>query len=206
MRPGDEEAVDDGSRDSNDFHCSFVFFLLLFHDWDFSMIIINQLSRLLYNEEHAEFVDIPSGALTIFHAEATCYSCDLKTDESDLTKTHQPDDETLIHHGIEYHVYEFVYIHPSRNTNLLDIGQITAIEDDNISVTFLGRYDSFVHQQQKNENDGERDDVLVCDEVMHQFIFAIQVSPTFHRGACFSPTRRASFRLTSSMVYAMCFI
>jgi len=25
MRPGDEEAVDDGSRDSNDFHCSFVF-------------------------------------------------------------------------------------------------------------------------------------------------------------------------------------
>ena len=24
MRPGDEEAVDDGSRDSNDFHCSFV--------------------------------------------------------------------------------------------------------------------------------------------------------------------------------------
>ena len=25
MRPGDEEVTDDGSRDSNDFHCSYVF-------------------------------------------------------------------------------------------------------------------------------------------------------------------------------------
>jgi DNA (cytosine-5)-methyltransferase 1 len=164
MRPGDEEAVDDGSRDSNDFHCSSVFSLL------YSLFIINQLSRLLYNEEHAEFIDIPSDALTVSHAEATCYSCDLKADESDLMKIHQPDDETLVYHGIEYHIHEFVYIHPSRNTNLLDIGQITAIEDDNVSVTFLARYDSFVRQQQKSENEHS---VLVFDEVCNQFIFAI---------------------------------
>ena len=126
---------------------------------------------MLYNEEHAEFVDIPSDALTISHAEATCYSCDLKADESNLMKIHQPDDETLVYHGIEYHIHEFVYIHPSKNTNLLDIGQITAIKDDNISITFLARYDSFVRQQQKSENDREHDSVLVFDEVMQSVHF-----------------------------------
>ncbi|KIM49346.1 hypothetical protein M413DRAFT_15448 [Hebeloma cylindrosporum] len=120
MRPGDEEALDDGSRDSNDFHCS-----------------------LRYNEEHAEFVDIPSDALAISNSEATCYSCELKADECDVMKVHHPDDNSLICHGIEYHTHEFVYIHPSKNTKLLSIGQITAIEDDNVFVTFLGRYDSF---------------------------------------------------------------
>ena len=80
---------------------------------------------------------------------------------------HQPDDGTLIHHGIEYHIHEFVYVHPSRNTNLLDIGQITAVDNNNVSVTFLGRYDSFVHQQQKIDNHGEYDaNTLVFDEVL----------------------------------------
>ncbi|KAF8965236.1 S-adenosyl-L-methionine-dependent methyltransferase [Flammula alnicola] len=128
LRPGEEEIVDDGSHDSNDFHCG-----------------------LLYDDENAAFTDLPPTALAVDSESGckSCYFCDLQDKVSDMKRPQHPDADTVVLHGITYHVDDFVYLHPSGDTKLLDIGQILKIDDLEVHVQLLGRHDDFVLQQKK---------------------------------------------------------
>ncbi|KDR81704.1 hypothetical protein GALMADRAFT_239835 [Galerina marginata CBS 339.88] len=131
MRPGDEEIEDDGSPDSNDFHCG-----------------------LMYDEEETVFLDIPTNALKSDpeNKSQSCYACDFKADQDQLSKVNHAGPDTITVHGIDYHTFDFVYIHPSNDTMVLDIVQITKIRKLQVYVTLLGRYDDFVQYQESQGN------------------------------------------------------
>lgn len=158
LKPGEGETLDDGSHDSNDFHCGYV----LLAD-NFFLIEINTIFRLFYDEEHVAFLDIPDNALEVNKMGYTCFSCEAKEDLVHLTTTKRPDSATCVINGISYHVHDFVYVHPSNSSKLLDICQITKIYDDSdqVGITLLGRYDEYVEYQKCQNNDLG----LISDEV-----------------------------------------
>ncbi|KAF8163400.1 S-adenosyl-L-methionine-dependent methyltransferase [Crassisporium funariophilum] len=122
---GDEEVADDGSHDANDFHCG-----------------------LMYDEENAAFINLPKGALTVDLGsnDHSCYSCNLKKKESKLQDM-LVTEGSIVLHGVQYHVHDFVYVHPSGHSKVLDIAQITSIGTSQISIHYLGRYDDYVAKQ-----------------------------------------------------------
>ncbi|PPR01483.1 hypothetical protein CVT26_015106 [Gymnopilus dilepis] len=136
-----QEVVDDGSSDSNDFFCSH-----------------------LYDEEMVAFVDIPEGALTVTRdgPSKSCFSCLHKAKEDSLADIMIGTEETTIY-GIKYHVHDFVYIHPGLTSGsiLLEIGQITKFQKQQVAVRLLGRYDEYVKYQKKLQSS---DCDLIADE------------------------------------------
>lgn len=118
----------------------------------------------MYDEEHASFFDLPQDALTVFDYKS-CHSCDSRAAEAQIEKDVQTD-LGVVHHGIHYHLDDFVFIHPSdHQSKLLDIGQIIKFKGKlpllEIHVHYLGRYDEYVIQQQGRLEDLD----LVSDEV-----------------------------------------
>ncbi|KAF8201752.1 C5-DNA-methyltransferase [Pholiota molesta] len=138
MQPGDDEVVDDGSHVSNDFHCG-----------------------LFYDTNDASFTDIPTTALEIDVEHKSCFACDLQDNHTKKMETKHSNDNTLNFNGMIYHIHDYVYIIPSGDTKLLDIGQIISIDQLKVHVHLLGRYDDYVHQQRKASINDSR---LIFDE------------------------------------------
>lgn len=159
LKPGDEEQVDDACHDANDFHCGQVILYVQ------SRIIgvYHSLKSLMYDEEHASFLDLPRDALTVFDYKS-CHSCDSRATETQLTMDLQTD-IGVIHHQVHYHLHDFVFIHPTDQSKLLNIGQITKFKGKLpnlvVYIRYLGRYDDYV-MQQKSELEGLE---LALDEV-----------------------------------------
>ena len=122
----------------------------------------------MYDEEHVSFSDLPHDALTVFNYKS-CHSCDSRATEAQLEKDVQTD-IGVVHHGVHYHVDDFIFIHPrSGQSKLLDIGQITKFKGKlpnmEIHIRYLGRYDDYVMQQKKGFEDLE----LALDEVRYLY-------------------------------------
>jgi len=160
LKPGDEEEVDDASCDANDFHCGQVMLYILAKNIQNSIF---PLESLMYDEEHASVFDIPQDALTVFDYKS-CHSCDSQVAEGQLKKDIWTD-FGVIHHGVHYHLDDFVFIHPTEQTKLLDIGQITKFKGKlpnmEVHICYLGRYDDYVMQQKNRLEDLQ----LALDEV-----------------------------------------
>ena len=121
----------------------------------------------MYDEEHVSFSDLPHDALTVFDYKS-CHSCVSRATEVQLEEDVQTD-IGVIHHGVQYHVDEFVFIHPTGQSKLLDIGQITKFKGKlpnmEIHIRHLGRYDDYVMQQKRGSEDLE----LALDEVRYLY-------------------------------------
>jgi DNA (cytosine-5)-methyltransferase 1 len=158
LKPGDEEQPDDACYDANDFHCGQV--ILYF-------IKVIQLKysfeSLMYDEEHVSFFDLPDDALTVFDYKS-CHSCNSRATEARVEKDFQTD-TGVIHHGVHYHLDDFVFLHPTDQSKLLDIGQIINFEGKlpnmEVHIHYLGRYDDYVLKQKGVLEDLE----LALDEV-----------------------------------------
>lgn len=125
-------------------------------------MFLSLLFRLFYDTDDASFTDIPTNALEIDVEHKSCFACDLRDEHSEKMETKQLNDDTLNLNGTTYHVYDYVYVIPSGDTKLLDIGQIVSIDQLEVHVHLLGRYDDYVHQQRKSSVDDSR---LIFDEV-----------------------------------------
>ena len=130
------------------------------------LIVVNQVGfSHLYDEEMVAFVDIPEGALTVTRdgPSKSCFSCLHKAKEDSLADIIIGTEETTIY-GIKYHVHDFVYIHPGLTSGsiLLEIGQITKFQKQQVAVRLLGRYDEYVKYQKKLQSS---DCDLIADEV-----------------------------------------
>lgn len=97
------------------------------------------------------------------HGYKSCFSCDLDINREQKKIIENPDDDTMILHGITFHVTDFVFICPSDDSKILEIGQIIRILGDQIEVAFLERYDDYVYYQKEHEAPNHED--LKYDEV-----------------------------------------
>ena len=109
------------------------------------------LESLMYDDEHVSFSDLPHDALTVFDYKS-CHSCNSKATEVQLENDVQTD-IGVVHHGVHYHADDFVFILPTGQSKLLDIGQITKFKGKlpnmEIHIRRLGRYDDYVMQQKR---------------------------------------------------------
>ena len=125
------------------------------------------LESLMYDDEHVSFSDLPHDALTVFDYKS-CHSCDSKATEVQMENDVRTD-IGVVHHGVHYHADDFVFILPTGQSKLLDIGQITKFKgklpDMEIHIRHLGRYDDYVMRQKKRLEDLE----LSLDEVRYVF-------------------------------------
>jgi DNA (cytosine-5)-methyltransferase 1 len=126
--------------------------------------------RLFYDTNDASFTDIPTTALEIDVEHKSCFACDLQDNHTKKMETKHSNDNTLNLNGMIYHIHDYVYIIPSGDTKLLDIGQIISIDQLKVHVHLLGRYDDYVHQQRKASINDSR---LIFDEVCHQVYLTI---------------------------------
>ncbi|KJA27122.1 hypothetical protein HYPSUDRAFT_212781 [Hypholoma sublateritium FD-334 SS-4] len=158
MRSDEEEVEDDGDTKSNDFHCG-----------------------LLYDDDNATFADLPPDALSVEPDQKSCFSCDLP-DSTAATEEAQVDDDSLILHGTTYHLSDFVYVIPSNQTKLLDIGQLIKITKLKVVVRLLGRYDEYVAEQKSSGDDED----LISDE-RRLFFTEQELTVPFHKldGICY---------------------
>lgn len=90
----------------------------------------------------------------------SCFSCNLRGSAS-ATEEAQVHDDSLDLHGTTYHLSDFVYVIPSNQTKLLDIGQLIKITKLKVVVRLLGRYDAYVAEQESSDDDED----LISDEV-----------------------------------------
>ena len=104
------------------------------------------LESLMYDDEHVSFSDLPHDALTVFDYKS-CHSCDSRAREAQLENDVETD-IGVVHHGVHYHADDFVFILPTDQSKLLDIGQITKFKGElpnmEIRIRHLGRYDDYV--------------------------------------------------------------
>ena len=119
----------------------------------------------MYDEEHVSFSDLPHDALTVFDYKS-CHSCVSRVTEAQVQEDFQTD-IGVIHHGVHYHLNDFVFIHPTDQSKLLDIGQITKFKGKlpnmEVHIHYLGRYDDYVTRQKGGLED------LALDEVSFTF-------------------------------------
>ena len=119
----------------------------------------------MYDDEHVSFSDLPHDALTVFDYKS-CHSCDSRAREAQLENDVETD-IGVVHHGVHYHADDFVFILPTDQSKLLDIGQITKFKGElpnmEIRIRHLGRYDDYVMQQKERLEDLE----LALDEVRY---------------------------------------
>ena len=131
----------------------------------------------MYDDEHVSFSDLPRDALTVFEYKS-CHSCDSRSKEAQLENDVQTDNG-VVHHGVHYHADDFVFILPSGQSKLLDIGQITKFKGKlpnvEIHIRHLGRYDDYVMQQKKRSEDPE----LAMDEVRCLYFSTIVFKKSF---------------------------
>ena len=125
----------------------------------------------MYDEEHVSFSDLPHDALTVFDYKS-CHSCDSRATEVHLEKDVQTD-IGVVHHGVHYHLDDFVFIHPTGQSKLLVIGQITKfrgkLPNTEIHIRHLGRYDDYVMQQKRGLEDLE----MALDEVKYLYFLLL---------------------------------
>ena len=111
----------------------------------------------MYDEDLTSFEDLPPEALTIDEdmEPKSCYSCTLKEEEDSKNgvRLSEVEDEVVVH-GETYHVHDFVFLHPRRESIVLDVGQIMQVTGYNKAITvqvrYMGRYDDYVLEQRKN--------------------------------------------------------
>jgi DNA (cytosine-5)-methyltransferase 1 len=117
----------------------------------------------MYDEEHVSFFDLPQDALAVFDYQS-CHSCDSRAAETQLEKDVKTD-IGVVHYGVHYHLDDFIFIHPTGQSKLLDIGQITKFKGKlpnlEVHIRYLGRYDDYVIQQKSELEDLE----LALDDV-----------------------------------------
>lgn len=159
------------------------------------------LESLMYDDEHVSFSDLPHDALTVFDYKS-CHSCNSKATEVQLENDVQTD-IGVVHHGVHYHADDFVFILPTGQSKLLDIGQITKFKGKlpnmEIHIRRLGRYDDYVMQQKKM-----LDLELTLDEVRCLFFHYCLLKITFSLSAdCFIIMGHLLFQLINLMVYVM---
>ena len=100
--------------------------------------------RSLYcRDDDTAFVDLPDNALNVEEDEQSCFACRLKQEKEKAMEVHLGLGSLMVH-GMEYHVYDFIYFIPSHATKLLGIAQIIKIAQSNVIVCLLGRYDEFI--------------------------------------------------------------
>ncbi|KAF9469258.1 hypothetical protein BDZ94DRAFT_1244081 [Collybia nuda] len=143
MGPGDEEIPDDGKPDSNDFHCA-----------------------LVWSEENADFLDLPTKTeledlLPAGEPSTPCFSCALKAREAELEQLRIiPNGFTQ--YGVDYHLYDFIYILPHDSSGVLEIAQILKIKGKlpilHLTVQRYGRYNDLTSKSNTGESG------LVSDE------------------------------------------
>lgn len=129
----------------------------------------------MYDDKHVSFSDLPKDALTVFDHKS-CHSCDSRVTEVQLENDVKTD-IGVVHHGVYYHPHDFVFVLPTGQSKLLDIGQITKFKGNlpnmEIHIRHLGRYDDYVMQQKQRLEDLE----LAFDEVrylcFHYFLLRI---------------------------------
>ena len=128
----------------------------------------------MYDEEHVSFSDLPHDALTVFDYKS-CHSCDSRATEVQLEEDVQTD-IGVVHHGVHYHLDDFVFIYPTGQSKLLDIGQITKFKGKlpymEIHIRHLGRYDDYVMQQKRGLKDLE----LAFDEVRYLYFLLLSAN------------------------------
>ena len=155
---------------------------------------------LMYDEEHVSFSDLPHDALTVFDYKS-CHSCDSRATEAQLEEDVLTD-IGVVHHGVHYHVNDFVFIHPTGQSKLLDIGQITKFKGKlpnmEINIRHLGRYDDYVMQQRKGLDNIE----LALDEVRHLYFFTVVCSKKISADY-FIVLEHLLFQLIGLMAYVM---
>lgn len=156
----------------------------------------------MYDEENASFFDLPQDALTVFDYKS-CHSCDSKVREAELEKDVQTD-IGIVHHGVHYHPDDFVFIHPTDQSKLLDIGQITKFKGKlpnlQVHIRYLGRYDDYVIQQKGRLEDSE----LFLDEVMFLLFPLFSTEKVLPFSAdYFTVLEYLSFQFINLMVYVM---
>ncbi|KAF5380878.1 hypothetical protein D9615_004125 [Tricholomella constricta] len=131
MGSEDLESIDDGQPDANDFHCS-----------------------LAYNEKDAEFLDIPgedelAQVLEFSPPSKPCLSCGMQRRQDDLAD-YMSIFNGFSHFGIDYHLYDFIYIRPKATAGLLDVAQIVKISSSlQVTVQYFGRYNK-LNEKEKN--------------------------------------------------------
>ncbi|CAA7271617.1 unnamed protein product [Cyclocybe aegerita] len=152
LHPGDNEVHDQQDHDSNDFHCG-----------------------LMYSEEYAEFLDIPPEALVndLTSGSKFCYACDRKVKTDSIQIIKNPQSNTIIVHGLQYHINEFIYIHPTGPSKVLDIGQIKKIDQLQI------------HKKKPFLSGLNNESFLICDEC-HLFFTNDEIVISAHQldGKC----------------------
>ncbi|KAJ3515085.1 hypothetical protein NLJ89_g1982 [Agrocybe chaxingu] len=162
LNPGDNEVYDQQNHDTNDFHCG---------------------------EEYAEFLDIPPEALVhdLTDGSKSCYACNREVKINSLQIIENSQFNTIIVCGLEYHINEFIYIRPTGLSKVLDIGQIKKIDQLQIHVHLLGRFDDYVHYQKKKPSLSGLDNAsfLICDE-RHLFFTNDEIVVSAHQldGKC----------------------
>jgi hypothetical protein len=155
----------------------------------------------MYDDEQVSFSDLPRDALTVFDYKS-CHSCDSRAKEVQLEKDVQTD-IGVVHHGVHYHVHDFIFILPTGQSKLLDIGQITKfkgkLSNMEIHIRHLGRYDDYVMQQKKGSEDQE----LIWDEVTFHYCLRNFIYLFFPSADCFIVLEHLLFQLINLMVYVM---
>lgn len=98
----------------------------------------------------------------------TCLSCGLKRKEASQLEFRPLPHRGFFQRGIKYHIDEFVYIVPSKNSAsmLYEIGQITKVRamesPPQVTVRIFGRYDMVIREMRRR---GQLFVPLASDEV-----------------------------------------
>ncbi|TFK42486.1 S-adenosyl-L-methionine-dependent methyltransferase [Crucibulum laeve] len=158
LADGEAEPFDDRDPQSNDFHCGYEISLLMC-------------------ENEVDFIHLPNQDELDALNEIEALREEVQTISGGFTQ-----------YGINYHVNDFVYIHPEEGS-LLKIGQITKIrgipDKPKITVHRLGRYDDYVRRKRRKSSGQE----LTCDErrlyVSKDNDNVITITPEELDGVCF---------------------
>lgn len=174
----------------------------MYHEYS-TQITQYSFKSLMYDEEHVSFSDLPHNALTVLEYKS-CYSCDSRVTEAQMEEDFQTD-IGVTHHGVHYHLDEFVFVHPTDQSKLLDIGQITKfrgkLPNMEVHIRYLGRYDDYVMQQKRRLEGLE----LALDEVrcFYFLLLSTQESLLSFSADCFTISGHLPFQSVNLMAFVM---